>query len=195
MYTHIHQLALEVKKGVEAAHPKVDVELYQVAETLSQEVLDKMHAPPKPDVPIITPDKLTEADGFLFGFPTRFGSVPAQFNAFLDSTGQIWMKGGLDKKFAGFFTSTATQHGGQETTVFTTITYLAHHGINYVPLGSGISYFGDTSELIGGGFWGAATITGSDASRPISEREKEVARFQGKRFAEIVATYIRGAQV
>jgi len=194
-YTHIYQLALEVKKGIEAADVKAEVEIYQVAETLSQEILDKMQAPPKPDLPIITPEKLAEADGFLFGFPTRFGSMAAQFKAFLDSTGQLWFTNKLNGKFAGIFTSTATQHGGQESTVFTAVSYLAHHGVNFVPMGNGLKYFGETSEVIGGGPWGAATITGSDASRPISEKEKEAARFQGKRFAEIVTAYVRGAQI
>lgn len=94
-----------------------------------------MHAPPKPDVPVITVDDLKEADGFLFGIPTRFGIMPAQMKAFLDATGGLWASGGLAGKFAGTFFSTASQHGGQETTAFTAVTYFAHHGMIYVPLG------------------------------------------------------------
>ncbi|CAG8533774.1 4913_t:CDS:2 [Diversispora eburnea] len=194
-YTHIYQLALEVKKGVESADPEAEVELFQVPETLPQEVLTKMHAPPKPDIPIITATKLAEADGFLFGFPTRFGTLPAQFKSFLDSTGQLWYTNALKRKFGGIFFSTATQHGGQETTAFTTVTYFAHHGVNFVPLSSGVPYQGETNEVIGGSFWGSGTITGSDASRPISEKEKEVARIQGKEFVEIVGTYVKGTKV
>ncbi|RIA97949.1 Benzoquinone reductase [Glomus cerebriforme] len=191
-YTHIYQLALEVKKGIESVSPSVQVELYQVPETLSQEILDKMHAPPKPDIPIITADKLVEADGFLFGFPTRFGTLPAQFKAFLDSTGQLWFTNALNRKFAGIFYSTSSQHGGQETTAFTTVTYFAHHGIIYVPLQNGLPNYGKVDEIIGGGPWGSGTITGSDASRPISEREKEASQLQGKDFAQVVSAYVNG---
>ncbi|CAI2162849.1 3957_t:CDS:2 [Funneliformis geosporum] len=195
MYTHVYQLAQEIKKGTETFDSSIEIELYQVPETLPQEVLTKMHAPPKPELPIITADKLAEADGFLFGFPTRFGSMPAQFKAFLDSTGHLWSGGSLNNKFAGIFSSTATQHGGQETTAFTAITYLAHHGIIFVPLVSKLPYFGQTDEVIGGGPWGSGTITGSDASRPISDREKEIAKDQGKHFAQVVSTYVKGKKV
>lgn len=101
-----------------------------------------MHAPAKPDVPVITVDDLKEADGFLFGIPTRFGTMPAQIKSFLDATGGLWANGTLAGKFAGTFFSTASQHGGQETTAFTTVTYFAHHGMIYVPLGfANVSFF------------------------------------------------------
>uniref|UniRef100_A0A1D1XQQ1 NAD(P)H dehydrogenase (quinone) n=1 Tax=Anthurium amnicola TaxID=1678845 RepID=A0A1D1XQQ1_9ARAE len=193
-YTHIYQLALEVKKGVESVTPNVKVELYQIPETLPQEILDKMHAPPKPDIPVITTEKLAEADGILFGFPTRFGTMPAQVKAFLDSTGQLWYTNALNRKFAGLFFSTSTQHGGQETTAFTAVTYFAHHGMIYVPLQNGLPNYGKTDEIIGGGPWGSGTITGSDASRAISEREKEAALLQGKDFAQVVSAYVNGKQ-
>ncbi|CAG8591614.1 13301_t:CDS:2 [Funneliformis mosseae] len=195
MYTHVYQLAQEIKKGIESTDSSIQLDLYQVPETLPQEVLTKMYAPPKPELPIITPEVLAEADGILFGFPTRFGSMPAQFKSFLDSTGKLWSSGSLNNKFAGIFSSTATQHGGQETTAYTAITYLAHHGIIYVPLVSKLPYFGQTDEIIGGGPWGSGTITGSDASRPVSDREKEIARDQGKHFAEVVSTYVKGKKV
>ena len=118
--------------------------------------------------------------------------MPAQFKAFLDSTGKLWSNGALNRKFAGLFFSTATQHGGQETTAFTAITYFAHHGIIYVPNPSGIANLGKVDEIIGGGPWGSGTITGSDASRPISDSEKEVARIQGKDFAQVVSSYVNG---
>jgi NAD(P)H dehydrogenase (quinone) len=104
--------------------------------------LTTLHAPAKPDVPVITVDDLKEADGFLFGIPTRFGTMPAQIKSFLDATGGLWANGTLAGKFAGTFFSTASQHGGQETTAFTTVTYFAHHGMIYVPLGfANVSFF------------------------------------------------------
>ena len=94
MYGHVQALAREICKGLEKAG--VNAQLFQIAETLPQEVLEKMHAPPKAtDVPVITPDKLTEADGILFGIPTRFGMLPAQMKAFFDQCGQLWMKSAL----------------------------------------------------------------------------------------------------
>ena len=94
-----------------------------------------MHAPPKPDYPIITPDILATYDAFLFGIPTRFGNFPAQWKAFWDSTGGLWASGALAGKYAGVFVSTAGPGGGQETTVYNSLSTLTHHGIIYVPLG------------------------------------------------------------
>ena len=108
---------------------------FRVAETLSADVLKMMHAPPKPNYPIITPDILATYDAFLFGIPTRYANHPAQWKAFWDSTGGLWASGGLAGKYAGVFVSTAGPGGGQETTIFNSLSVLAHHGINYVPLG------------------------------------------------------------
>jgi NAD(P)H dehydrogenase (quinone) len=94
-----------------------------------------MHAPPKPDYPIATPEILAELDGFLLGVPTRFGNMPAQVRAFWDATGQLWAAGTLAGKYAGIFISTATSGGGQESTAYTAMSTFAHHGILYVPLG------------------------------------------------------------
>jgi NAD(P)H dehydrogenase (quinone) len=105
-----------------------------------------MYAPPKPDYPIATPQTLAELDGFLFGVPTRFGNMPAQFRSFWDATGQLWMSGGLAGKYAGFFVSTAGPGGGQESTAYTALSTLAHHGIMYVPLGYKHT-FGQMSNL------------------------------------------------
>ena len=123
--------------------------LYQFPETLSQEVLDKMHAV-KLDIPVIKVEDLAKADGFIFGFPTRFGRAPAQVYAFWDATSSLWYKGELSGKYAGLFTSTATQHGGQETTPFTFIPTLAHHGLLYVPFGYTSGLLNDNSEVMGG---------------------------------------------
>ena len=115
-YGHITQLAKAVQKGVADAGYKADI--FQVPETLPQEVLDKMHAPAKPtDIPIATNDTLTEYDAFLFGVPTRYGTAPAQFFEFWGATGGLWANGSLAGKPAGVFVSTSGQGGGQETTV------------------------------------------------------------------------------
>ncbi|KAI8320849.1 flavoprotein WrbA [Martensiomyces pterosporus] len=184
-YGHINAVAQSIKKGLQKTG-SVDVELYQFPETLSGEVLSKMHAPPKSNIPVITVDKLTEADGFLFGFPTRFGSAPAQVKAFFDATGGLWAKGALHGKPAGFFFSTGSQHGGQETTVMSFLPNLVHHGILYVPFGFRNTNLFDNSEVVGGSAWGAGTVANSDGSRQPSQKELEVAETQGEDFATVV---------
>ena len=134
----------------------------RVQETLPQEVLDKMHAPAQDTskVPLITPDKLATYDAFLMGIPTRYGNFPTQWKTFWDQTGQLWQKGGLWGKYAGTFFSTASMGGGQETTAFTAMTTLTHHGIIYVPFGyaKAFSEMVDLSQVRGGSAWGAGTI-------------------------------------
>ncbi|KAJ1954160.1 hypothetical protein GGI12_005856 [Dipsacomyces acuminosporus] len=181
-YGHINALADSVKRGLEKSG-KVSVEHYQFPETLSDEVLAKMHAPPKPDIPVITVDRLAEADGFLIGMPTRFGTAPAQVRAFFDATGGLWSKGALMGKPAGLFFSTASQHGGQESTAFSLMPNLAHHGIIYVPFGFGHNNLFDNSEVVGGSAWGAGTVAGGDGSRQPSQKELEIAEAQGEDFA------------
>jgi NAD(P)H dehydrogenase (quinone) len=190
LYHHIYTLAQEVEKGLEASG--VEAKIFQVPETLSEEILTKMHAPAKPDVPVITAEQLAEADGFLFGIPTRFGTMPSQMKAFLDSTGGLWASGALAGKFAGTFFSTGSQHAGQETTAFTTITYFAHHGMLYVPLGFANTHLFDNSEVVGGSPYGAGTVTNSDGTRPISKKELEIAHTQGENFGKTISTYIKG---
>lgn len=125
MYGHIAKLAEEMKKGVESTGATAVI--YQVPETLPAEVLTKMHAPPKNDYPIASPATLTEHNAYLFGMPTRYGNMPAQFKAFWDATGQLWGSGALDGKAAGIFQSTASQGGGQETTALNHMSTLVHH--------------------------------------------------------------------
>ncbi|KAJ1560100.1 hypothetical protein HK096_009997, partial [Nowakowskiella sp. JEL0078] len=124
-------LAKSVAKGITEAGG--EAKIFKVPETLSKEVLEKLHAKTV-DLPEITPEILAEYDGFIFGFGTRYGAAPAQIKAFWDSTGQLWSKGALVGKFGGVFTSTATQHGGQETTILTFLTHYVHHGVIYVPI-------------------------------------------------------------
>jgi NAD(P)H dehydrogenase (quinone) len=126
LYGHISALSEAIARGVREAGAEVDI--FQIPETLPEEVLEKMYAPPKPDYPIMTPDKMPEYDGFLFGLPGRYGSAPAQMRTFMDATGKLWMTGALVGKAAGTFVSVGTQGGGQETVGLTTIPFFAHMG-------------------------------------------------------------------
>lgn len=187
-YGHNVKMAEAIAEGVRKVEG-VTVDIFQVPETLSEEILGKMHAPPKAGHPAITPTKLTEYDGFLFGIPTRYGVWPAQWKTFLDATGQLWQSGGLHGKFGGVFTSTASQHGGIETTALTALTFFAHHGIIFVPLGYAKA-FGELctmTEVIGATPYGAGTLAGGDGSRQPSELELKVAGIQGENFALTVA--------
>jgi len=184
MYGHVAKLAQEIQKGASSVEG-VEAKLFQVPETLPAEVLGKMGAPPKTEVPIITPSELTEADGIIFGFPTRFGMMAAQMKAFFDSTGGLWRGQELAGKPAGIFYSTGSQGGGQETTPLTTITQLTHHGMIFVPVGYtfGAGMF-EMEQIKGGSPYGAGTFAG-DGSRQPSELELGQAFHQGKYFAGI----------
>ncbi|KAF2270718.1 flavo protein WrbA [Lojkania enalia] len=189
MYGHIKQLADAEKKGIEEAGGTA--KLFQVAETLPEEVLSKMYAPPKPtDVETLTdPEVLLEYDAFLFGIPTRYGNFPAQFKAFWDKTGKQWASGGFWGKYAGLFISTGTQGGGQESTALAAMSTLAHHGFIYVPLGYKHTFalLSDLSEVRGGSPWGAGTFAAGDGSRQPSQKEIELATAQGKAFYQTVS--------
>ncbi|KAJ2159134.1 hypothetical protein GGF46_003257 [Coemansia sp. RSA 552] len=184
-YGHVHTLAQSIAKGA-LKSGNVDVEEYQFAETLSDDVLEKMHAGPKPNIPTITVDKIAQADGLLIGFPTRFGSAPAQVKSFFDATGRLWSDGALQGKPVGLFFSTASQHGGQESTAFSFIPHLVHHGMLYVPLGFQSSHLFDNDTVIGGSAWGAGAIAGPDGSRQPTYQELDIAEVQGERFAQVV---------
>jgi len=189
MYHHIAQLAEAVKAGIEAVGGKADI--LQVPETLPEEVLTKMYAPAKPNYPILTLEKFAEYDGWVFGIPTRYGAMPAQWKTFWDSTGKLWQTGQLFGKYAGTFVSTSGPGGGQETTALTTLTTFTHHGINYVPLGYGFSnaageacfaLLSNVDEVHGGSPWGAGTFTGSTGARQPTPLEKKLANMQGEHF-------------
>ncbi|RDX70734.1 putative NAD(P)H dehydrogenase (quinone) FQR1-like 2, partial [Mucuna pruriens] len=172
-----------LKKGVDSIG-RVEGVLHRVLETLPEEVLQLMKAPQRDDkVPLISAEKLVEADGLLFGFPTRYGSMAAQMKAFFDSTGQLWREQKLAGVPAGFFVSTGTQGGGQETTIWTAITQLVHHGMLYVPIGYsfGAGMF-NTESIRGGSPYGAGVFVG-DGTRKASEMELALAEYQGKYMA------------
>ncbi|KAI9662485.1 MAG: Minor allergen Alt a 7 [Bathelium mastoideum] len=184
MYGHIQKLAEAEKKGIEEAGGSAT--LYQIAETLPEEVLQKMYAPPKSsNIETLSDPKILEQyDGFLFGIPTRYGNFPAQWKSFWDSTGGQWQQGAYWGKYAGIFVSTGTMGGGQEVTASNALSTLTHHGLIFVPLGYKTVFgtLADLSEVRGGSPWGAGTFTGADGSRQPSEKELGLAAEQGKAF-------------
>ena len=186
----VHQMAQAVVKGAEAAG--ADVTLYQIAETLPAEVLEKMHAPPKADVPLITAADLPMYDALIFGAPTRYGSPASQYKALWDSTGQLWQTGALNGKIGSFFTGTATLGGGQETTSAFQMGHFVHHGMIYIPLGYGDPSIFNLDEVHGGSPWGAGCLSGPDGSRQPSKLELGLATYQGKRVAELANQFVRG---
>ncbi|KAF7430217.1 Minor allergen Alt a 7 [Pleurotus ostreatus] len=187
MYGHINTLADAILKGIKEAGGSAD--RYQVPETLPQEILTKMYAPAKADIPIITPEILATYDAFIFGIPTRYGNFPAQWKAFWDSTGALWASGALAGKYASVFISTAGQGGGQESTAIASLSTLTHHGLIYVPFGYAKAFkqLSDLSEVHGGSPWGSGTFAGPDGSRQPSALELEIATLQGQYLYEVVS--------
>jgi len=187
MYGHIVKMAEAVKSGVEAAGGSATI--YQIPETLSQEVLTAMYAPAKPDFPTISADKLPEFDAFIFGIPTRYGNFPAQWKTFWDTTGQLWAKGALAGKYVSAFVSTASPGGGQESTVMNALSTFTHHGMIFVPLGYSQTFgqLTNLEEVHGGSPWGAGTFAGPTGARQPSALELEVATLQGKQFHGVVS--------
>ncbi|GAA5975789.1 hypothetical protein JCM11641_005874 [Rhodosporidiobolus odoratus] len=190
LHGHVRTLAESVAAAAKATGAEVD--LFQIPEILSEEVRGKMHAAPRAEYPDVTAEALEKYDGFLIGGPTRYGRMPAAVSAFFDTTGGQWFTGKYAGKFGGVFTSTASQHGGQETTALTTIPFFAHHGIAYVPAGFGCPELTDNSEIVGGSAYGAAAIAGGDGSRAVTEKELSIAKAQGKNFATLVSQFVAG---
>ncbi|MGN6374350.1 MAG: NAD(P)H:quinone oxidoreductase [Sphingomonas sp.] len=185
-YGHIEQMADAVAEGARAGGAEVDIR--RVAETAPKEVIEAAHFKTDTAHPVIEgPDKLVDYDAIIVGAPTRYGRMPSQMAAFWDTTGGVWMKGALIGKVGGAFTSTASQHGGQETTLFSLITNLLHHGMTIVGLDYGFQGQMGVDEVRGGSPYGATTIAGADGSRQPHEEELNAARYQGKRIAETAA--------
>ena len=189
-YGHIFKMAEAIAEGAKKVAGS-EVEIRRVPETLPQEVLAKMGAVEAQKqfshIPVCTVDELPDADAIIFGTPTRFGNMCGQMRQFLDATGQLWAKGSLVGKVGSVFTSTATQHGGQESTILTFHVTLLHQG--FVVVGLPYAFQGQMrmDEITGGSPYGASTIAGGDGSRMPSENELEAARFQGKHVATIAA--------
>ncbi|EKO38710.1 MAG: NAD(P)H:quinone oxidoreductase, type IV [Solidesulfovibrio magneticus str. Maddingley MBC34] len=188
LYGHVAAMAQAVAEGVHQV-PGMTATLRRVPETLSEEVIGKMGATEAQkalsDVPTCTLEELEAADAIVFGTPTRFGNMCGQMRQFLDATGQIWMRGGLVGKPGGVFCSTATQHGGQETTLMSFIQTLLHQGMIVVGLPYAFAGQMRLDEITGGSPYGATTIAGGDGSRMPSENELEAARFQGRHIADV----------
>jgi len=193
MYGHIHRMAEAVAEGVREIKGAEAI-LRRVPETLPTEVLGKMGAleaqKAMVHVPICTVDELASADAVIFGTPTRFGNMCGQMRQFLDATGGIWVKGALVGKVGSAFTSSATQHGGQESTILSFHITLLHHGM--VLVGLPYTFQGQTriDEITGGSPYGASTIAGGKGERMPSENELAAARFQGKHVAAIAAKLV-----
>jgi len=182
-YGHIEQMAQAVAEGAREGGAQVD--LKRVPETAPIEVAKAAYFKLEQDAPIATVQDLADYDAVIIGVPTRFGRMPAQMAAFLDQAGGLWASGKLVGKVGSVFGSTATQHGGQETTLFSVITNLLHFGM--VIVGLPYSYGGQMglTEIHGLSPYGATTIAGGDGSRQPSHIELEGARFQGKHVAEV----------
>jgi NAD(P)H dehydrogenase (quinone) len=194
MFGHVYRMAEAIVEGAKRV-PGAEVSLYQVAELLPDEVLEKYGAKAAraslAKIPVASVDRLADAHAIIFGTPTRFGNMAAQMRSFLDQTGGLWMKGALVGKVGSVFASTATQHGGQETTITSFHSTLLHHGMVIVGVPyseSGLSHMGD---ITGGTPYGATTLAGTDGSRHPSENELKIARYQGKHVAEIAAKLFR----
>ena len=188
MYGHIHRLAEAVAEGAKEV-TGAQVEMRRVPETLPEEVLMKMGAlePQKAfaHIPVCKVDELTSADAIIFGTPTRFGNMCGQMRQFFDATGQLWAHGALVGKVGSVFTSSATQHGGQESTILSFHITLLHHGMIIVGLPYTFQGQMRIDEITGGSPYGASTIAGGKGERMPSENELSAARFQGKHVATI----------
>lgn len=179
-------MAESVKAGVESAGHRATI--YQVKETLPDSLLTKLGSPGKLSYPEADLSTLSDADGLMFGIPTRFGNMPSQLKAYIDSTGSLWANGSLSKKPFGLFVSTGTG-GGNEMTAVNALSTFVHLSMVYVPLGYSTAFpqLTNLEEAHGGSPWGAGTFAGADGSRQPSALELEIAKIQGKDFAEVTA--------
>lgn len=188
MYGHIYRMAEAVAGGAREV-PGGDVTLWQVPELVPDAALEKSGAKKTRQafahVPIAQPAQLAEADAIIFGTPTRFGNMCSQMRNFVDQTGGLWVKNALVGKVGSVFASTGTQHGGQETTITSFHSTLLHLGMIIVGVPYSEQRLVNMNEITGGTPYGATTLAGSDGSRPPSENELGIARFQGKHVAEI----------
>jgi len=181
-YGHIETMANAVAEGERSAGATVDVK--RVPETVSADVAKASHYKIDQKAPVAKIDELANYDAIIIGAPTRFGRMVSQMAAFLDQGGGLWAKGALHGKVGGAFSSTATQHGGQETTLFSIITNLLHFGMIVVGLPYSFQGQMKLDEITGGSPYGITTIAGSQGQRQPSTNELEGARFQGKLIAE-----------
>ena len=188
-YGHIETMASAIAEGARSAG--ADVSVKRVPELVPREVAEQSHFKLDQAAPVATVDELPSYDAIIVGTPTRFGNMTAQMKNFLDQPGALWAGGKLVGKVGSVFTSTATQHGGQESTILSTHTVLLHHGM--VIVGLPYTFAGQMiqGEVSGGSPYGASTIAAGDGSRQPSQNELDGARFQGRHVAEIAAKLAR----
>ncbi|MEI3855080.1 MULTISPECIES: NAD(P)H:quinone oxidoreductase type IV [Ensifer] len=184
-YGHVETMAYAVAEGAKSTGAEVDVK--RVPELVSEEVAKASYYKLDQAAPIATVEELAQYDAIIFGAGTRYGTVASQMRNFIDQTGSLWAKGKLVGKVGSVFTSSATQHGGQESTILGFIPTLMHHGMVVVGLPYAFQGQMGLDEIKGGSPYGASTITGGDGSRQPSEVELEAARFQGAHVAKIAA--------
>ena len=191
-YGHIETMAQAVAEGARSV-AGTEVTVKRVAELVPEDVARKSGMKIDHEAPVASPNELADYDAIIFGTPTRYGNMAAQMRNFLDQTGGLWVKGALVGKVGSVFASTATQHGGQETTITSFHSTLLHHGM--IIVGLPYSFAGQTrmDEVTGGSPYGATTLAGGDGSRRPSENELDGARFQGRHVAEIAGRLERGA--
>jgi NAD(P)H dehydrogenase (quinone) len=194
MYGHVYRLAEAVAEGARSVK-NTDIRLYQVPELMTDAALEAAGAKAARKVfahiPVANPAQLAEADALIFGTPTRFGNMCAQMRNFLDQTGGLWMKGALVGKVGSVFASTATQHGGQETTICSFHSTLLHHGMILVGVPYSEQRLLTMAEISGGTPYGATTLAGADGARMPSANELAIAKFQGQHVAEIAVKLSR----
>jgi NAD(P)H dehydrogenase (quinone) len=197
MYGHLWRMAEAVAAGAREVQG-AEVSVFQVPELVPDDVLQASGAKAAraafANVPVARVERLTEADAIIFGAPTRFGMMAAQMRNFLDQTGGLWAKGALIGKVGSVFTASATQHGGQESTILSFHTTLLHQGMVIVGVPYSEARQTTIAEITGGSPYGASTITGGDGKRMPSENELAIARFQGKHVAEIARRLKAGAK-
>lgn len=184
-YGHVEQLANAVAEGARAAGATVAVK--RVPETAPDDVAKSAHFKLDQPAPVASVDELPDYDAIVIGAPTRYGRMPSQMAAFLDQTGGLWAKGALQGKVGAAFTSTASQHGGQETTQFSIITNLLHFGMVVVGLPYSFAGLTTLDEIAGGSPYGASTIAGGKGERQPSQIDLDGARHQGEVVAKTTA--------
>lgn len=184
-YGHIETMAYAIAQGAREAGATVDIK--RVPETVPLEAAKHAHFKLDQEAPVATVAELENYDAIIVGTGTRYGRMSSQMAAFLDQTGGMWARGAFNGKVGAAFTSTGSQHGGQETTLFSIITNLLHFGMTIVGMDYGYAGQMGTDEVTGGAPYGATTIAGGDGSRRPSERELAGARYQGQRVAEVAA--------
>lgn len=188
MYGHVEQLAHAVEEGAKAVEG-TEVDLKRVPETIPAEHAAAIGVKLDQPAPVAEPAELEHYDAIIFGTPTLFGNMAGQMRTFLDQTGPLWMRGALIGKIGSVFTSTGTQHGGQETTILTFYPTLVHHGMMIVGVPYACAGLTVMTEITGGSPYGAATLAGTDGKRQPIPNELDIARFQGRHVAEMAKRY------